>query len=313
MLLICISALKLSSPSVHAFNLKPPASDSITIGFANETVVADNHKPFGRLVAKHNPYGHVVIVLSRGRSGSDFLCRVVENAAGAKVGSLSGGILGSSDEKMAQMKDPRRTIKVYIREKRQRQTHNIIGFKWKYYVDAPRFDEAFRWAAKQNFKFLFSHRNPLDEFISRAKHRYTNKQSNALRSHCKLSQQDYNDCLQQARGTHVQLSIDMLLPFITNRTAEIINMRQKLNDMHIQYLEIRYEDVAFGTDEDRLKQLQRIVDFAVPRKHQHELTMKDFDTNSFITSAYNQSLSISNFEEVKHHLQATAFADLLHG
>ena len=151
-------------------------------------------------------YGHVVIVLSRGRSGSGFLCRLVENVADAERYVLSNELFGGTHSKMLLIERPKSYMKHYLQHLRQKHRKNIIGFKWKPYVDSEPYDEAYRWTAAHNFSVIFSHRNPLDEFISRQRHKQA-----TISAHCKTG--DMN-CLAQATHVRVKLDADETVKFL---------------------------------------------------------------------------------------------------
>lgn len=260
-------------------------------------------------VVAFEEYDPVIIVLTRGRSGSDFVSRLTENICQSVPRSFAGHPFGVTVAQMQKISDPLDHMKRELKRRRLRYPKDCIGFKWKVFVDTAAYDKALYWAASRKFSIIYSHRNPLDEFISRVKHDMQN-----LKSHCFL-QKDGGDCVRQTQNVQVVVPVHSMMEFINNRTADVLRWRRKFDAMKAAYLEVNYEDLAFGAETARLQHLQRIADYILPNRLREErnVTMKDFQTDAAVTTSYNQSITVSNFDEVAAFLKTTQFSHLLHG
>lgn len=249
-------------------------------------------------------FGKVAIVLSRGRSGSGFLCRVIENLAGLPRNIMAVELLGGTGEKMLRIANPKAFIKHWLLVRRARHPKNYIGFKWKPYADTPAYDEAWRYVAAHNFSVVYSIRNPLDEFISREKHRQA-----ALPSHCVA---DDAVCISAARTARPRVHVDTSLAFVNEQIAAARALRMKLQEFKVRFIEISYEELSFGSMRSRLAHLQKVADFLLPAHRHRKVRPEDFEIGIEATSSNNQSSKVANYEELRQAFVAAKYEHLLH-
>lgn len=258
-------------------------------------------------------FGDVVIILSKGRSGSDFVSRVTENLGGAKSRALSDGVLGMEKADMVANKDPLSMMQNYLIDERKEVPYSIIGFKWKPIYWNDDFDHTLEWAAQHDFQFIYNYRNPLDVHISEMKHSLSNKEGGeGLRAHCKLKTGDQEECAEESRSFTIKLDLDSTMKKLAEYEESHLATMSRLEKYNVTHLVVRYEDLTYGSEESRLAQIQRICDF-LPEQYHRTVSMADFATDTAITSNYNQSLTVENFAEVKARLMNTEYAKYLHG
>lgn len=258
-----------------------------------EEIDAETHLQLGR---------DVVIVLSRGRSGSGYLMRLISNIVDAETDrAITGELWQYNDVK--NMTDPSAVIRDHL-EKRRRVVgpNGFIGTKWKPYADNERFDKAWRWIAAEGWPVVYSHRNALDVVISAQKH------LNAT-PHCEVGD---TLCVESLLNKKVHLNVTKAVQEATTEVAEVNLLRVKLNTIGVRYIEVTYEQLVYGSDAQRLGYLRQIADFLLPQGHR-EITMQDFSADIEMTTSSNQSQFVDNYPELAAACKGTVLEQLLHG
>lgn len=249
--------------------------------------------------------GDVVLVLSRGRSGSGYLMRVLNNVADTNHDhAIAGELFLQKFGEMETMKNPTKFLRSYLSERRKEiGKGKFIGSKWKPYVDNKRFDKCWQYVAKMHWPVIYSHRNPLDVVISTAKHA-----ANDLPPHCKTGQ---TECVETYQNTKVDIDIPAALSEVKRELNETDYLRQKITGFGVRFIELTYEQLVYGSDADRLKNLQRVADFFLPPSRRRRVRMKDFETGIEMTGSYNQSQFVKNYDALTKAFQGQ-YKFLLH-
>lgn len=261
-------------------------------------------------MCKDNDYrylGDMVLIAALGRSGSGYLVRVVGNLAGTCTLEKYRCIYGELFEKKdANLTDPKGHLIRFLSNVRKKAGPTpIIGSKWKPYTDNRNYDKAWKWVGQQNIPVILSTRNPLDVFISRQKHIAA-----PLTSHCLDGDEA---CVQEHKSVKVSINPNDALIAVRDELQMFDDLRKKFVKYHIRFFEITYEELTFGTDEQKIWLLQRVADFFVPTsRKRHIATLKDLDTDIVGTADYNQSKAIMNYAELHSVFSASPYANLLH-
>jgi len=244
---------------------------------------------------------HVVIVISRGRSGSDRLCELVANIVEQSSTTLSTELFGGYEEAMALIKDP---LARAVRFLSSAQMHSTwAGFKYKpVYFDSG-YAKFTQWMGQSGVRVVFNSRNPLDELVSLAKQEVIRGDSHY---HCKVGDKRCAAVVDKAR---VHLSTETLIDNIRHICNETDAELARFEQYNISYISVHYEDFATGTIAGQLEHLKRIAVFLGIRR---VLTQKDMHSNMVSTAPKTQADAIANYPDVVQTLTGTEYQSLLH-
>lgn len=240
----------------------------------------------------------VLIVLSRGRSGSNELCQIVSKIAHSYVDSE---LFGSSEESMKKVADPLGTMLSYLEQKQLEYPGKLVGFKWKPHDERHQYKLAWDWVAENHVKIIFSHRNPLDVVISYDKNRNSTARSNCLKSNKK--------CIEKQLELQTTVNTSTLIADLEGLTFEAVSIRNFLASRRIPFVETTYEALNNGRMKDRLRHLQAVVDFFQPNTTVRE---SDFQISYASKTHPHQRDTVRNYDEVVEALRGTTFENLLH-
>ena len=246
----------------------------------------------------------VVLVLSKGRSGSSWMC--VDIIPSLKPGTppLDEEILGRGEENVIALPNPLEVAQLYLQKRRLLCPNKTIGFKWK---PAPptstHHDELMKWVHENDFPVVHNHRNPLDLVLSVLKHRSDLE----LFSHCKTK-----ECVDRHKNIRVQVNITRMLEHMHRSINEHAERNMQLTRFGIRFIDVYYDDLIYAADERRLSTLQSLIDFIYPNEGIIG-TLSNLDSSQIeITTEYDHSKLILNFDEVVEALRGTSFEKYIH-
>lgn len=250
--------------------------------------------------------GDVVLVLSRGRSGSGYLMRVINNVADTnEPHAIAGELFDQKHGSMETMTNPTKFLRQYLKDRRlEIGKGKFIGSKWKPYVDNEYFDKCWMYVAHMHWPVIYSHRNPLDVVISTAKHA-----ANTLPPHCKVGD---TTCVETYQNTKVDIDIEAAIAEVRFELNQTNHLREKIRNFGVRFTELTYEQLVYGSEQERLAHLQRVADFFLPPSSRRKVVMKDFETGIEMTGSYNQSQFVRNYDELHKAFESTPFKHLLH-
>ena len=188
----------------------------------------------------------------------------------------------------------------------------LSAFKFKPFVDSWELPAAQGMLKKialfnqPKIKVIFMTRNPLDVFISKIKHKKSNKQ---IVAHCEI-----NDiaCIskQKTLGSGLKLPTGSLLKRLEDSYEAFEVFEKTLDQMNIEHVKTTYEDL-YGRDD--AEEWMKIFKY-LGRGPTQNLSMQDV-TESFAlapTFQKNHNASLTNYAEVRDLLIDTEFEALLH-
>mmetsp|Transcript_23334 Transcript_23334/g.52347 ORF Transcript_23334/g.52347 Transcript_23334/m.52347 type:complete len:291 (-) Transcript_23334:1036-1908(-) len=244
---------------------------------------------------------HVVIVISRGRSGSDRLCELVANIVEQSSTTLSTELFGGYEEAMALIKDP---LARAVRFLSSAQMHSTwAGFKYKpVYFDSG-YAKFTQWMGQSGVRVVFNSRNPLDELVSLAKQLVIGGDSHY---HCKVGDKRCAAVVDKAR---VHLSTETLIDNIRQIYNETNAELARFEQYNVSYIAVCYEDLNTGTSARQFEQMKRIATFlGISRV----LTQYVLHSNTVSTAPKKQADAIANYPDVVRTLTGTEYQSLLH-
>mmetsp|Transcript_8207 Transcript_8207/g.17926 ORF Transcript_8207/g.17926 Transcript_8207/m.17926 type:complete len:291 (-) Transcript_8207:486-1358(-) len=244
---------------------------------------------------------HVVIVISRGRSGSDRLCELVANIVEQSSTTLSTELFGGYEEAMALIKDP---LARAVRFLSSAQMHSTwAGFKYKpVYFDSG-YAKFTQWMGQSGVRVVFNSRNPLDELVSLAKQLVIGGDSHY---HCKVGDKRCAAVVDKAR---VHLSTETLIDNIRQIYNETNAELARFEQYNVSYIAVCYEDLNTGTSARQFEQMKRIATFlGISRV----LTQYVLHSNTVSTAPKKQADAIANYPAVVRTLTGSEYESLLH-
>mmetsp|Transcript_27435 Transcript_27435/g.62201 ORF Transcript_27435/g.62201 Transcript_27435/m.62201 type:complete len:291 (+) Transcript_27435:132-1004(+) len=244
---------------------------------------------------------HVVIVISRGRSGSDRLCELVANIVEQSSTTLSTELFGGYEEAMALIKDP---LARAVRFLSSAQMHSTwAGFKYKpVYFDSG-YAKFTQWMGQSGVRVVFNSRNPLDELVSLAKQLVIGGDSHY---HCKVGDKRCAAVVDKAR---VHLSTETLIDSIRLINNETDAELARFAHYNVTYIPVLYEDLSTGTAASQLEHLTKIAVFLGIKR---DLKKQDLKSAMENTSPETQADAIANYPAVVRTLTGSEYESLLH-
>jgi hypothetical protein len=244
---------------------------------------------------------HVMIVISRGRSGSDRLCELVANIVEQSPTTLSTELFGGYEEAMALIKDP---LAMAVRFLSSAQMHSTwAGFKYKpIYFDSG-YAKFTQWMGQSGVRVVFNSRNPLDELVSLAKQQVIEGNNHY---HCKVGDEQ---CVAVVDKARVHLPTETLIDKIRHIYNETHAELNRFEQYNVSYISVLYEDFSTGTIARQLEHLKMIGVFLGIRR---VLTQKDMHSNMVSTAPKTQEDAIDNYPDVVRTLTDTEYQSLLH-
>lgn len=244
----------------------------------------------------------VIIVVSRGASGSTELCGIVRNIARGNASRAPGSlteILGSNEGEMAKQADPLRTVLAYLSREQAKHPGVSVGFKFKNYHFDEKYEKLFNWMSSERIKVIYNTRNPLDEYLGYLKARQPGGRHNC----------GGKECARQQQKKKFAIPIDHLIPELEEKTQANAEWFARLKAFNISFIHVTYEQANTGTMEQRQAYVQKIADFFNPG---FKVTTDVFDVGTVYMGHEHQSEFVKNYEEVKNKLNGTRFEHLLH-
>mmetsp|Transcript_2212 Transcript_2212/g.4697 ORF Transcript_2212/g.4697 Transcript_2212/m.4697 type:complete len:289 (+) Transcript_2212:74-940(+) len=244
---------------------------------------------------------HVVIVISRGRSGSSRMCELVARVIGESPTSLRTELFGSGLVDMMKVKDPLAMAVQFLAKAQQHSTW--AGFKYKpVYFDSG-YAKFTQWMGQSGVRVVFNSRNPLDELVSLAKQEVIRGDSHY---HCKVGDKRCAAVVDKAR---VHLSTETLIDNIRQIYNETNAELARFEQYNVSYIAVCYEDLNTGTSARQFEQMKRIATFlGISRV----LTQYVLHSNTVSTAPKKQADAIANYPDVVRTLTGTEYQSLLH-
>jgi hypothetical protein len=289
--------------------------DPQTPGLVKTVKSANTAKP--AWYSKEKPYGNVVFLMTKGRSGSSFIVEVIDSLTNSASGSELIGrnkaeiIAGKPIELM------RKWILKMRTDKYKNEPNKVLVFKWKAYADTPNVIEGLKWAKKNGFVAVYNTRNELDVMVSNMK-----MQENVTHSYS--CQKWDKKCIEMNKNLDETMNIKTLVNELDKRRKDNLHYEKLMNDTYgfNNYVHVTYDWLTYAPKEkDRLGHLQQMADQIFDRLTpeaaktlRRKVTKKDYKgTKHTETHYYEQWRAIANFEEVFETLRGTPYANLLHG
>ncbi len=258
--------------------------------------------------AEHEEHDHkVVIVVSFGRSGSTWLCQMISGFDKKNGGVIRKELFGSNLKQVQSLVNPVEEMEKYLIEERKEHPTGFIGFKWKpLKFDSDKYIVVRKLIAERRYKVVMMHRNVLDEYLSGHKHSQANE---SLPAHCRAGEES---CIQKHKSVRLDINVKNLLSSMNEQTEAVSSVRQSLRASGVHYLEVSYDELAWGVMDHRLKILQKIMDYLYPDSKLLATESIFEDSRLVSTQERNHSVLIRNYAEVQEALKETAFEKLLH-
>ena len=249
-----------------------------------------------------------MVVMSRARSGSSFICDIVSRKLGYKNPRNDGEILGTSWREMKNISDPLGLIR-----RKVCQFGSRTGFylKWKPVYWSSDYLELLRWIAKERIPVVYNVRNPLDVYLSNLKH----ESNHSVSSRCHPSN---FECLElHHRHQRVKVDIPSLLTALKEGplspySLDDDNIRALLTRERVNYFPVQYEILVSDDNTKRLRAWRQVFEFLSPSQEWSQLTLADTLSKSLApTSSSSHQDKILNYDEVRQALRGSRFAPLL--
>ena len=259
-------------------------------------------------------HGDVVVVMSRGRSGSSWLCEVVKGTDELNKAKIMLELFGGDNKQMEKVKNPLQTMTAYLAEERRLNPKGYIGFKWKLldlkgdYGGHDKFAAALHYLVQQRVPILYMYRNYLDRVISSYKYEEA-KYDDKYLSHC-----DPKDtmCITEHKNAKYDVDIKHLLRSLEKYDKLHVETVQRLAREKAVHMTFSYDDLAFGDADTKLAILQRILDLMYPGGNK-VASLEMLQTKFAVTSDRDQSSRVKNYGEVIAAVEGTRYAGLLRG
>lgn len=254
----------------------------------------------------------VMIVMSRGRSGSSYVSDVLTKVLTGHSSKLPE-ILGSDSKAMEKLsRPPLQVIQAHLCD---RGESHYRGFKWKPYNWDEGYLQALRWVAANNIAVVYSKRNPLDIYLSDLINRAIDLNDHEKKhSHCKAANDEA--CLKQ----HIQYQLvtvntSHLLNTLRQVTDDDDRMRPLLTSHRVRYLDVHFEKLTpeHSSNATVQRAWREVFEFVAPeiRWEGPRLSMRALQASIVPTSSTAHRDKIRNYEEVQAALRGTRFARLL--
>mmetsp|Transcript_27434 Transcript_27434/g.62199 ORF Transcript_27434/g.62199 Transcript_27434/m.62199 type:complete len:289 (+) Transcript_27434:76-942(+) len=244
---------------------------------------------------------HVVIVISRGRSGSSRMCELVARVIGESPTSLRTELFGSGLVDMMKVKDPLAMAVQFLAKAQQHSTW--AGFKYKPIY----FDEGYakftQWMGQSGVRVVFNSRNPLDLLVSSAKQKEFDDNNHY---HCKAGDER---CVARVDKVRVHLSTETLIDSIRLINNETDAELARFAHYNVTYIPVLYEDLSTGTAASQLEHLTKIAVFLGIKR---DLKKQDLKSAMENTSPETQADAIANYPAVVRTLTGSEYESLLH-
>jgi len=169
--------------------------------------------------------------------------------------------------------------------------------------------DALEFVAKHQIKVVYSTRNPLDVIISRSK--YLNH--SLTESHCRGGQLECVERHQSAKATISKHNIIQQLTDLIQQSDQVIGLLEKYK---VNYFNTTYEELNFGSNEERLSSMQRLADFVTPGR---KVTLEEVAANLHVpllfTSRAHHIDEVTNYDVLVRTLNSElngTYAKYLH-
>lgn len=280
-----------------------------------------NTKEYHNCDLREKYFGYPVILISFGRSGSTVTWDTMSSLASPRRGQKSAESTGRNThysleplKKMDQSEHGKCWMQRILCEHQEENRYltkagkgksKIIGTKWKPFLVAfnhTKSREALQWIADTPYiKVVYSERNPLDITISRFKHEAFQVASHCFDEKCKKDHASHNKDL--------MIPFDFLWGSMTNLTQETAQVKQILDELGVERVEVSYERLYYANDAEEWMKIFRYLGVG-PRKN---LTKADVlsKIEHVETHPASRHDAIGNYEAVEAALNETEFAKYL--
>lgn len=243
----------------------------------------------------------MLVIYSKGQSGSTFLGEVIANMLKTKYDYIGKEVLGQDiDQVKVSMRNPLDVLFNHFRNLRK-TSNGYIGYKQKISVFSPIEFEVYKWWALHKIPVIYSERNPLDLVIAVTKHH-----QNSLGYHCETK-----DCAEEQKNVKVEINTKDLISRLQELDFYYVKVKYFLQLYKVRHIRITYEDITYKSDDYKLKLAKTILKF-IDKNNNYNPTKADFASSLLITSDYDHSKVIKNFEQVKSTLLGTPYYGLIH-
>jgi len=255
-----------------------------------------------RLASTSLDYNNIVIVMSRGRSGSSLLCDYIGNLVGFP-GHFGPELFGGGIDDMKKVDEPIRRMQKYLKSRQDEHPGKIVGFKWKPYYFDDKYTKALNWVAHHHIKVVVNTRNPLDIAISTAKQHA----DRTIEYHCKVNDKA---CQKKVKAIRVTIDTSRIIHTLDAFFADHVKLIRYLEQTNVKYLNITYENLNWGNEDERLVQMKRLGQFVNPKRK--KVTGAVFSVPIAYTGNIHQADTVKNYAELVKVLNGTKYENLLH-
>ena len=317
--------LLLMAISAIAF-LVLPLIDQVLLEVSSErttTLNSNNLRRSNCTLLKEGKGPSPVILMALGRSGSSATWTTMSNLTGHT--SVAYERTGGNDEKsnafFASLEaNPYEghdwAIKHLCRVQQKRKDvplhAGIVGFQWKPYTKSFNHEysiEGLRAIAAQRdptVRVVYLTRNALDRRISNIRHKQSGK---SISAHCAVGDEE---CIHQ----HSKFDVNITLPtgnelknWLTHTYKEENNVRKRLDELNVQYVEVSYDKLYNSDDADEWMRIFRFLKVGPLKNLTIDEVRASFSMAS--TSTKSRAENIVNYAEVERTLRGTEFYHLL--
>ena len=240
----------------------------------------------------------VVVVMSRGTSGSTELCGIVSHIVNSTV---HGELFGSSMDVMREKSDPLKYMLDELSKQEQRYPGQYVGFKYKPYFHNDAYEKVLNWFADNKVKIVYNVRNPLDVVIGGKKKAQEDGVNN-----CHTWQPD---CVTKQQAVKIVLDISDVLRKLEDLEIDYMLWYARIKKAKLNVHLVTYEGVNHGTMQERLAYIQTLANFINPM---YTVTEEVFEVKSVYVGHYHQNETVTNYAELETALKGTRYERYLH-
>ena len=249
------------------------------------------------------------IVLSRGRSGSEYEMEVITRLLTNRTMKGNGEIFGGSGKKMLALHDPLTTMQRYLcPRKHKTNTALYRGFKWKPYVWNEAYIKALLWVGHHDIPVIYNVRNPLDVLLSLKKHK-----ASKMRAHCQAGDAA---CLEKKmREQIVLLDPSTFIAELADISCLNNYVSFLLDRTKVNYIDVEYETLSFAhTDvQSAIRSWKEVMELINPHADWSDIISYNLlkSSRTVATSSINHRDKIKNYDDAYNSLRGTQFARLI--
>ena len=126
-------------------------------------------------------------------------------------------------------------------------------------------------------------------------------------SHCYTK-----DCAEKRKDMKVHVNAVQMIYSIQKEIADTIHWADKLVEFGVKTKELIYDDLVYASDETKLATLKGLIKFIYPGENIQASLSYVKNSKSEVTTDYDHSKSIENYEEFEIALRNTPYHKYLH-